>query len=123
MSPKRKKRAARKPVKAAKKSTRTARKSKQARKPARRPKQATRARAKAKAKPKPSAPKRAVRSTAGANGAARHHRSRHAEEPVLEQATVVEEESITIGGYDESEDFEESYTEDYEEFNDSDDDY
>lgn len=121
MSPKRKKRSATKPTKKAKKTARrSARKPKVARNAVRRPKAKSRTRAKTlatSAKPKATSGKRS-HSVARTNGAAPAHRSRKPEEPLLEHAHIEEEESVTIGGYDESEDFEEPYSEEEDEYSD-----
>jgi hypothetical protein len=118
MSPKRRKRPAAKPAKKTKKAARRPARKALARKPARRPKPKARIRAKAAkaAKPK-AASKHAPRSTARTNGAATH-RGRQPEESPLEEAQIVEEETITIGGYDESEDFEEPYSEEEDDLGD-----
>ena len=122
MSPTRKKRSASKPSKKIKKAVRRAARKPAARKPAQRPKAKSRTRAKAatkSAKPKRTVGKRGPHSAAHANGAAPKHTTHRAEkEPLLEQAHIEEEESVTIGGYDESEDFEEPFSEEEDEYSD-----
>ncbi len=122
MSPSRKKRSASKPTKKVKKAARRAARKPLARKPARRPKAKSRTRAKApakSAKPKRTLGKRGPHSAARANGAPpKRGVHRGEEEPLLEQTHIEEEESVTIGGYDESEDFEEPFTEEEDEYSD-----
>ena len=122
MSPSRKKRSASKPTKKVKKAARRAARKPLARKPARRPKAEkphSRESAGKSAKPKRTLGKRGPHSAARANGAApKHGTHRSEEEPLLEQTHIEEEESVTIGGYDESEDFEEPFTEEEDEYSD-----
>lgn len=122
MSPNRKKRSAPKPTKKIKKAVRRAARKTVAHKPAQRPKAKSRTRAKAaakSAKPKRTLGKRGPHSAARANGAApKRGTHRVEEEPLLEQAHIEEEESVTIGGYDESEDFEEPFSEEEDEYSD-----
>jgi hypothetical protein len=123
MKRKQKKRAASKTATKAKK-TRPA-KTAQKRKPARavkakaRTKPAARAKAKPAAKQVVKAPKRSAGSPARSNGAASTRQPKPEHEHVLEHATLEHEDEggLHIGGYDESEEFEEPFAEEEEEEN------
>ena len=113
------KRAASKRAKTTKKGTK-ARRSALKRKPARaakakQTKPAGRAKAKVSKAKEPAA--RRVSSAARTNGATSRRGPKAKQEPVLEHAVLVveEETGLNVGGYDENEDFEETYTEEEEE--------
>ena len=119
MKRKPRKRAASKRAKTTKKGTK-ARRSALKRKPTRaakatRTKSAGRARAKTTKAKQPAV--RRGSSAARTNGAASRRAPKPEQEPVLEHAVIVQEEetSLNVGGYDENEDFEETYTEEEEE--------
>jgi len=121
MNRKPRKRAASKQTKKVKKSgakvRQTARKRKPARAAAKRPtKSAGRAKAKT-TKAKQPAAKHATSSAARSNGSTSRRAPKAEKEPVLEHAVLVveEETGLNVGGYDENEDFEETYTEEEEE--------
>jgi hypothetical protein len=121
MKRKPRKRAASKQAKKVKKSGAKARQSADKRKPARaaakRPtKSAGRAKVKT-TKAKQPAGRHAASSAARSNGATSRRAPKAAKEPVLEHAVLIveEETGLNVGGYDENEDFEETYTEEEEE--------
>jgi hypothetical protein len=120
MKRKQRKRAASTRAKTTKKGTK-ARRSALKRKPARavkakRTKSAGRAKAKA-TKAKQPAAKRTTSAAARTNGATSRRAPKPEQAPVLEHAVIIQEEEtgLNVGGYDENEDFEETYTEEEEE--------
>ncbi len=125
MKRKPKKRAASKPAKKTKKGAVKARKSAVKSKPARAQKSAAKPRAKAAKSTKTKAPSAKRPSAAHSNGAATARVPKAHHEEVLEHAHLEhDDEGITIGGYDETEDLEEGYVEEEEEHsNDSEEDY
>jgi len=68
-------------------------------------------------KAKQPAARHATSSAARSNGATSRRAHKAEKEPVLEHAVLVveEETGLSVGGYDENEDFEETYTEEEEE--------